>query len=177
MREEEAKKIAALDAGADDYLTKPFGPGELLARLRAALRRASKQEMNSVFTSGDLTVDLAQRLVRVAGADVQLDSHRVRSAEGPGAARGQGADTSPDHARGLGRRALRGLAASAACQYQQSAAESRGRCDTAAAHRDPAGSWISDANGSGGSLLVLLGHKRWQINNIDAIDLNAYSIE
>jgi two-component system, OmpR family, KDP operon response regulator KdpE len=72
VREEEAEKIAALDAGADDYLTKPFGPGELLARLRAALRRASKQETNSVFTSGDLMVDLVQRLVRVGGADVQL---------------------------------------------------------------------------------------------------------
>jgi two-component system KDP operon response regulator KdpE len=72
VREEEAEKIAALDAGADDYLTKPFGPGELLARLRAALRRASKQETSSVFTAGDLMVDLAQRLVRVGGADVQL---------------------------------------------------------------------------------------------------------
>ena len=72
VREEEAEKIAALDAGADDYLTKPFGPGELLARIRAALRRASKQETNSVFSAGDLTVDLAQRQVRVNGADVQL---------------------------------------------------------------------------------------------------------
>jgi two-component system, OmpR family, KDP operon response regulator KdpE len=72
VREEETEKIAALDAGADDYLTKPFGPGELLARLRAALRRASKQETSSVFTAGDLMVDLAQRLVRLGGADVQL---------------------------------------------------------------------------------------------------------
>jgi two-component system, OmpR family, KDP operon response regulator KdpE len=72
VREEEAEKIAALDAGADDYLTKPFGTGELLARLRAALRRASKQETSSVFTAGDLMVDLALRLVRVRGADVQL---------------------------------------------------------------------------------------------------------
>jgi two-component system KDP operon response regulator KdpE len=72
VREEEAEKIAALDAGADDYLTKPFGPGELLARIRAALRRASKQETNPVFTVGDLMVDLAQRQVRVAGSDVQL---------------------------------------------------------------------------------------------------------
>lgn len=72
VREEEAEKIAALDAGADDYLTKPFGHGELLARLRAALRRASKQGTTSVFTAGDLMVDLAQRLVRVRGADVQL---------------------------------------------------------------------------------------------------------
>jgi two-component system KDP operon response regulator KdpE len=72
VREEEAEKIAALDAGADDYLTKPFGPGELLARIRAALRRASKQEANSVFSAGDLTVDLIQRVVRVGGAEVQL---------------------------------------------------------------------------------------------------------
>ena len=72
VREEETEKIAALDAGADDYLTKPFGPGELLARLRAALRRASRQETNPVFTVGDLSVDLAQRQVRVGGADVQL---------------------------------------------------------------------------------------------------------
>jgi len=72
VNEEEAEKIAALDAGADDYLTKPFGPGELLARLRAALRRASKQEISSVFTAGDLMVDLTQRQVRVRGADVQL---------------------------------------------------------------------------------------------------------
>jgi two-component system, OmpR family, KDP operon response regulator KdpE len=72
VREEEAEKIAALDAGADDYLTKPFGPGELLARMRAALRRASKQETNSVFTAGDLMVDLVQRQVRVRDADVQL---------------------------------------------------------------------------------------------------------
>jgi len=72
VREEEAEKIAALDAGAEDYLTKPFGPGELLARIRAALRRASKQETNAVFSSGDLTVDLAQRQIRVGGAEVQL---------------------------------------------------------------------------------------------------------
>jgi two-component system KDP operon response regulator KdpE len=72
VREEEAEKIAALDAGADDYLTKPFGPGELLARIRAALRRASKQETNSAFSVGDLIVDLAQRMVRVNGAEIQL---------------------------------------------------------------------------------------------------------
>jgi two-component system KDP operon response regulator KdpE len=72
VREEEAEKIAALDAGADDYLTKPFGPGELLARIRAALRRASKQETNSAFSVGGLIVDLAQRVVRVNGAEIQL---------------------------------------------------------------------------------------------------------
>jgi two-component system KDP operon response regulator KdpE len=69
---EEAAKINALDAGADDYLTKPFGAGELLARIRAALRRAAKPEDGPVFVTGDLQVDLAGRAVRLRDTDVQL---------------------------------------------------------------------------------------------------------
>lgn len=72
VRGSESDKIAALDAGADDYLTKPFGVGELLARLRAALRRVAQITNEPVFTSGILTVDLARRLVTVAGHEVQL---------------------------------------------------------------------------------------------------------
>ncbi len=72
VRGQEADKIAALDAGADDYLTKPFGAGELLARMRVALRRAGQSGVQPVFTSGDLTVDLARRVVTVAGREVQL---------------------------------------------------------------------------------------------------------
>lgn len=72
VRGQEADKIAALDAGADDYLTKPFGAGELLARMRVALRRAAQSGLQPVFTSGDLTVDLARRMVTVAGQEVQL---------------------------------------------------------------------------------------------------------
>lgn len=72
VRGSESDKIAALDAGADDYLTKPFGVGELLARLRAALRRTILTTNEPVFTSGDLKVDLAQRLVTVGGREVQL---------------------------------------------------------------------------------------------------------
>ncbi len=72
VRGSESDKIDALDAGADDYLTKPFGMGELLARLRAALRRTAQAATEPVFTSGDLKVDLAQRLVTVAGCGVQL---------------------------------------------------------------------------------------------------------
>ncbi|MBN1659975.1 MAG: response regulator [Anaerolineae bacterium] len=72
VRGQEADKIAALDAGADDYLTKPFGAGELLARMRVALRRASQSGVQPVFSSGDLTVDMARRVVTVAGREVQL---------------------------------------------------------------------------------------------------------
>ena len=59
VREQEEDKIAALDAGADDYLTKPFSVVELMARLRVALRRAASPELEPVFSAGDLTVDLA----------------------------------------------------------------------------------------------------------------------
>src|SRR6185295_8334575 len=59
----ESDKIAALDAGADDYLTKPFGGGELLARLRAILRRAPAGSELAAVTFGDIMVDLAARVV------------------------------------------------------------------------------------------------------------------
>ncbi|MCX6027790.1 MAG: response regulator [Chloroflexi bacterium] len=72
VQEQEAAKIAALDAGADDYVTKPFGMGELLARMRVALRRAASPTVEPIFTSGELTVDLARRLVTVGGSEVQL---------------------------------------------------------------------------------------------------------
>jgi two-component system, OmpR family, KDP operon response regulator KdpE len=72
VRGQEADKIAALDAGADDYLTKPFGAGELLARMRVAMRRAAGPESEPVFVQGDLSVDLARRLVKVADREVTL---------------------------------------------------------------------------------------------------------
>ncbi|MGH2361505.1 MAG: winged helix-turn-helix domain-containing protein [bacterium] len=68
----EQDKIAALDAGADDYLTKPFGMGELLARIRVALRHLGPSGGDPIYTAGDLTVDLARRLVTIAGQDVSL---------------------------------------------------------------------------------------------------------
>jgi two-component system KDP operon response regulator KdpE len=72
VQEQEAAKIAALDAGADDYVSKPFGMGELLARMRASLRRAASPAGEPVFTSGQLTVDLGRRLVTIADHEVQL---------------------------------------------------------------------------------------------------------
>ncbi|MCL7453027.1 MAG: response regulator [Anaerolineae bacterium] len=72
VRDQEGDKIAALDAGADDYLTKPFGVGELMARMRVVLRRVAHPEPEPVFATRDLVVDLARRLVRVRGHEVQL---------------------------------------------------------------------------------------------------------
>ena len=72
-RADETGKVQALDLGADDYVTKPFGVDELLARLRAALRhRLQQQGERPVFRSGDLTVDLVRRTVTVRGQDVKL---------------------------------------------------------------------------------------------------------
>ena len=72
VRESEQDKIAALDAGADDYLTKPFGTGELLARMRVALRKQSSAANEPVFESKGLSVDFARRLVMVNEQEVQL---------------------------------------------------------------------------------------------------------
>jgi two-component system, OmpR family, KDP operon response regulator KdpE len=75
-RGEEASKIAALDAGADDYLTKPFGVGELLARIRVALRHAARRNSDypadPILRIGDVNIDLAGRVVSKGGAEIKL---------------------------------------------------------------------------------------------------------
>jgi two-component system KDP operon response regulator KdpE len=72
-RTDEAGKVKALDLGADDYVTKPFGIDELLARIRAAMRHRLQQEGEKpLFKSGDLAVDLVRRIVTVGGAEVKL---------------------------------------------------------------------------------------------------------
>jgi two-component system KDP operon response regulator KdpE len=73
VRDSEQDKVAALDAGADDYLTKPFGISELIARIRVALRRSNKSEIESVtYQNDDLLVDFMKREVRVKDQPVTL---------------------------------------------------------------------------------------------------------
>ena len=72
VRDSEWDKIAALDAGADDYVTKPFGMGELLARLRAALRRATPSDEPASVTTADFVIDLAAKRVQRDGEEVRL---------------------------------------------------------------------------------------------------------
>jgi len=72
VREREDDKVHALDAGADDYLTKPFGIGELLARMRVVLRRSIRQAPEPICRIGGLEVDLPRRRVTVDGVEVQL---------------------------------------------------------------------------------------------------------
>ena len=69
---DEVEKVRALEAGADDYVTKPFGSRELVARLQASLRRAGAVADEPVLAAGDLEVDLAARIVRRAGEEIHL---------------------------------------------------------------------------------------------------------
>jgi len=74
VTDDEKTKVTLLDAGADDYLTKPFGIPELLARVRVALRHHNKVEATPIFKSGDLEIDLNQHLVKVQNKTVKLTS-------------------------------------------------------------------------------------------------------
>ena len=71
-RDQEREKVEALDAGADDYVTKPFGVSELLARMRVSIRRSAHTEGEPILTCGDLVVDIAQRRVSMAQREIKL---------------------------------------------------------------------------------------------------------
>jgi len=72
IRSDDADKIEALDRGANDYVTKPFSMGELLARMRVALRQGQASGDDPIITAGDIAIDLSKRLVTVAGTAVRL---------------------------------------------------------------------------------------------------------
>ncbi len=72
VRDGESDKVAALDAGADDYLTKPFKVGELLARVRAVMRRLLPENNEAIFTVGKLSIDIGKRMILLKGKQVHL---------------------------------------------------------------------------------------------------------
>ena len=72
VRDREVDKIEALNAGADDYLTKPFGIGELLARIRGVMRRVNTSDAQEIYMAGELCVDLARRHVTLSGNEIAL---------------------------------------------------------------------------------------------------------
>jgi len=72
VREQESEKITALDAGADDYITKPFSIGELLARIRVALRRSVKTVDEPILAFGEISLDIARRIVTLKGEELKL---------------------------------------------------------------------------------------------------------
>ena len=99
---QESQKVAALDAGADDYVTKPFGMDELLARLRAAVRRASPAPDEPVVTTADFTVDLAAKQVIARRQRRPADPHRVAAAGDPGPQQRPPGHPAPAAAGGVG---------------------------------------------------------------------------
>ena len=103
-RGDEAGKVQALDLGADDYVTKPFGMDELLARMRAALRHQLQVHgERPVFRVGDLSVDLVRRIVKVRRQGGEAVAQGIRPAARAGAACRQGADAQVPARRAVGR--------------------------------------------------------------------------
>ncbi len=101
VRDGEVDKVEALDAGADDYVTKPFGMNELLARMRAAVRRNAPAEEEAVIETDDFTIDLATK--RITDADeVKPDPDRVASGRGARAQRRPARHPAPAPAGGVG---------------------------------------------------------------------------
>lgn len=77
-RNNEHEKVKALDLGADDYVTKPFGMNELLARIRTAFRHRKQEELHSVITNGELTLDTESQLLTKAGEPIHLTKNEYR---------------------------------------------------------------------------------------------------
>ena len=143
VRDREADKVAALDNGADDYLTKPFGTAELLARMRAVQRRTPEAQEEPVFVSGDLTMDLAGRTVTVKKKEVHLDGDRVRVVARVGAPRGEGRHARATPARRVGAERRGTVAVSA--RLHHAPAQEAGDVDKREVDPDRAGHRVSVA--------------------------------
>ena len=126
-RGQETDKVEALDAGADDYLTKPFGTSELLARMRVALRHSVRVDDSeqAIVETGDLRVDLAARLVQRRGEEVRLTRTEYRLIAAARPAPGEGPDAPSAPPRGVGAERRRGHATTSASTWPSSATSSR----------------------------------------------------
>ena len=147
IRDQESAKVTALDAGADDYLTKPFGNRELLARIRALLRRGSGKALTTSLNCGPFTIDAAHHRVQVADKPVRLTPYRVYATQIAGAPSGQCCHASSTRARGVGRHVQRTCSTRAPRHDQQSQTEDRTRFSTATVHSHRAGCGLSHRNG------------------------------
>ena len=128
-RGQERDKVAALDAGADDYVSKPFSAGELLARLRVALRHAAgaAHEESAAFRVGELQVDLLRRHVTVAGGEVRLTPIEYKLLADAGALRRPRRDAPAALARRVGPEPRRSVALRARSTWRTCATRSRPR--------------------------------------------------
>ena len=137
---DEREKVAALDAGADDYVTKPFGIEELLARLRAALRR-TRPPGEPLLRIGELRLDLENRALHRDGTRIQLTPHEFALLRFLRTQRGQAAHAPDDPARGLGPRVPDGVPLPARVRLPASA-QDRARPHQAAVPDHRAGSGL-----------------------------------
>ena len=143
VRDAESDKVAALDAGADDYVTKPFGMDELLARLRAALRRATPAEEEAVVTTPDFAIDLAAKRVRERdGRGDPAHADRVAHRRGAGAHRGQARDPAAAAPGGVGP-GVRDRDQLPARVHGPGAAQARARSVGARATSSPSRAWAT----------------------------------
>ena len=143
-RERETEKIEALDLGADDYVNKPFNVGELLARMRTALRhRMQRKAEIPVLKVGDLEVDSVRHRATRAGAETQADAEGIRAAVVSRPPRRPRGHPQADSHGGLGTGAYRGHAISARL-CRPASAEGRRTRRRSAHHPDRAGNWVSD---------------------------------
>ena len=140
VREGERDKVAALDAGADDYVTKPFGMDELLARLRAALRRAAPAEESAVIVTPDFTVDLAAKRVTNAARRGAPDADRVGDRGDPRAQPRKARSRSASCSTRSGGRSIRPRPTTFASTWPRSAASSN-RIHLAHARFTPRPGW------------------------------------